>query len=397
VSPERNDLVGWQEADTETQAKEQSCFRCPGCQRGWTEDQRKAANINSRLIHKGQELTESGEIVGSVPAGSTLGFRWSAVNNLLIKSGSYGVDEWKASRADDEDNAEKQMRQFVWCLPYVADKEDVVSLSIDTIQRRQHDLGQGVYPDGTQHITIGMDSGKYRSWYVEVAWTADGRAYVVNYGQLDVPTNQLGLESALLVTLNEFADQCSSNSRPPDAVWYDASYEPEIHYRFQRESTAEMFQPVQGYGVAQRSGTYNHPPKRTSQHIWLGEQMMCVRDMVRNIKRVDLNADYWKEQAHKSLVGPVDRKGSATLFQAPGVEHLMFARHMMAEKKQQEFIPEKGLVTKWLKIKKDNHYFDCLAYALAAGSRFGYSTVATEAKQQVSSVRFSDLARNKGI
>ena len=397
-TPEREHLRGWQNAETEDAAKSASGFVCPACEVLWTEDERRQANRESRLVHRGQEVTPDGVIMGEPAATSTLGFRWSAVNNLLLKSGSYGVDEWRASRAENEDNAEKEMRQFVWCLPYVPDREDTVSLSVDTICRRQHELAAGVYPEGTQHVTIGMDSGKYRSWWVELAWTEGHRAFITNYGQLDVPTNQLGLELATLATLHEFADQCQENHRPPDAVWFDSSYETETHYQFVRETTANMFQPIQGYGVGQRSGAYTHPMKRTATHIWVGEQMACVRDQNRGVKRVDLNADYWKEQAHKSLAGPLDRPGAVTLFSAPAVEHQTFSRHMLAEKKVQEFVKEKGLVTKWIPISKNNHYFDCLAYALAAGARFGHSLVAKKQSMATSSgVKFSEIARSKGI
>ncbi len=39
------------------------------------------------------------------------------MNNLFLSAGDLAADEWCASAPPDEENAEKEMRQFVWCLP----------------------------------------------------------------------------------------------------------------------------------------------------------------------------------------------------------------------------------------------------------------------------------------
>jgi hypothetical protein len=39
--------------------------------------------------------------------------RWSAVNNLFLTAGEIATDEWRASHTPDEENAEREMRQFV--------------------------------------------------------------------------------------------------------------------------------------------------------------------------------------------------------------------------------------------------------------------------------------------
>jgi hypothetical protein len=369
VSPERGDLVGWKEADTETQAKEQSYFRCPECQQGWTEDQRKAANINSRLIHKGQELTEAGEIVGNIPAGSTLGFRWSAVNNLLIKSGSYGVDEWKASRADDEDNAEKQMRQFVWCLPYVPPVEDAVDLVWDRIVSRQWTTPKSVQPDDTHHVTCGVDVGKHTSWYCLIAWNELGRGVVFDYGSLHVPSRDLGLSEGVKACLRNFRDAIEDEFGGPNLLWCDASYETETVYEIDRESP-KWFESVMGMGESQRlTGKYNAKRKRDKETPWIGTEMHGSYQPAKRLTLASVNSDYWKTETHKLLVTPVDSEQGLFLYHAPSIEHKDFAKHMTAEKRVEEYDSKnKKMVTRWEQVQRNNHLLDATYYAVAAES-----------------------------
>jgi len=114
VSPEREHLRGWQEAQSEEEAHEKAHFCCPACGKPWTEDQRREANAQGRLIHRGQRITPEGEIRGPHPPTRCLGFRWSAISNQLASSGDIGLDEWNAARAPNPDNSEKEILQFVF-------------------------------------------------------------------------------------------------------------------------------------------------------------------------------------------------------------------------------------------------------------------------------------------
>jgi hypothetical protein len=81
----------------------------------WTDDQRVAANRDCRLLYRGQQITDDGDITGKVAPTEALGFRWSAVNDLFVTAGDIvAADEWRAARSTDEENAEREMRQFLW-------------------------------------------------------------------------------------------------------------------------------------------------------------------------------------------------------------------------------------------------------------------------------------------
>jgi hypothetical protein len=67
------------------------------------------------------------------------------------------------------------------------------------------------------------------------------------------------------------------------------------------------------------------------------------------------------------LSTPIGQPGALTLYAAPPQEHLTFAHHLTAEKKVEEFVPGKNVVVKWQRVRKQNHWFDALYNACAAG------------------------------
>ena len=100
-------------------------------------------------------------MVGDLKQTETLGFRWSAVNNLFLESGEIAADEWRASRSADEESTEREMRQFVWCLPVLPSRWEETAIRAEEITHRVGRWPQGVVPPETQHLTAAIDLGKY--------------------------------------------------------------------------------------------------------------------------------------------------------------------------------------------------------------------------------------------
>ncbi len=70
---------------------------------------------------------------------------------------------------------------------------------------------------------------------------------------------------------------------------------------------------------------------------------------------------------HQRLSAPLDQPGAMTFFQATPQEHLSLAKHPTAEVKTEEFIPGRGVVIRWERLRKQNHLFDALNNSCAAG------------------------------
>ena len=51
------------------------------------------------------------------------------------------------------------------------------------------------------------------------------------------------------------------------------------------------------------------------------------------------------------------------------------AKHLTAERKTEEFVAGKGVLTKWERLNRNNHWFDALYNACAAGHGSGVRLV----------------------
>jgi len=70
-----------------------------------------------------------------------------------------------------------------------------------------------------------------------------------------------------------------------------------------------------------------------------------------------------------------------TLFRAQPQEHLALAKHLTAESKTEEFVAGKGVVVKWERLRRQNHWFDALYNACAAGHGCGVRLVQEQVPQ----------------
>ena len=64
-----------------------------------------------------------------------------------------------------------------------------------------------------------------------------------------------------------------------------------------------------------------------------------------------------------------------TFFSAQPQEHLALAKHRTAERKTEEFVAGKGVVARWERLRRQNHWFDALYNAGAAGHLCGVRLV----------------------
>ena len=375
VSPEREHLVQWREATSQMEARSSAAFACPACGEFWSHKDRLEANEGCRLVHAGQHIDAEGQTQGDPPQTDTLGFRWSGVNNLFLDAGEIAADEWRASRTPDEENAEREMRQFVWCLPVSPSKWEHTSLMVSELTARTRRLARGVVPGDATHLTAAVDIGKYLTHWVVVAWSTQATGHVVDYGRIEVASDSLGVEQAVLVSLREFRNMIkdgwpiegSTTVKAVDQAWIDAGYMTEVVYAFCREALTP-FRPAVGRGASQQHRQwYNRPTQTNSLVKHLGEGFHISWLPAEKLHLVEVNADHWKTWVHARLSSPLVSAGSMTFFEAGPHEHLSLAKHLTAETKTEEFVAGKGVVVKWERLRRQNHWFDALYNACAAG------------------------------
>ncbi len=396
VYPERSNLVGWESGQSDMEAGKLSSYFCPSCAEAWSEDDRHKANGNAKLVHRGQDIDEAGKVVGDIPTTDTLGFRWSAVNNMFTSANFVGKQEWKASRATDEVNAEKELRQFYWALPHLPTASESTPLEHhQLVTRMLSGHRQGIVPAWAKFLTLGADLGKYLCHWTLVAWGDTATGHVVDYGRLDVPTDDFGEEIALKKVLQELREHVNDgwfkhdgSCCVPDRVWIDAGWHGEVVYGFVRES-GQRFLPILGRSSIKAKRYFAGQKKSTGSVVaQQGEEYALATVPEEMCYRAEINADYWKSWLHKRLACPLESKdsggmtvetrGRLTLFEDDPRKHTSFAKHLTAEVEIESFEPGKGTIKAWTPIRDANHWLDSTYIACAAGHHCGVRLIQDE-------------------
>jgi phage terminase large subunit GpA-like protein len=387
VTPEREHFQGWQQATSELEAIRLAHFVCPACAHAISDAERREMNLRAKLVHRGQSIAADGTISGPLPDTLTLGFRWSAFNNLLWSSGTIGVKEWKAIRAEDNEAAERELVQFTWVIPHVPAAVDETPLDPSKLSQRMQDPGKGVVPEDTQALVCHVDIGKRVSYWMAMAWRADGRGHVVDYGKFDVAGDEMDIARAVLLALRDFREEViekgfsvenSDDRKIPAQVWIDARYKSQGIFAFCQES-GPRFKASMGCGVGpQYSRRYARPGKTNKKVRLVGEEYHVVWFAEERAWVVEVNADYWKSWGHRRLATPVlDEEGKAqpgamTLFYSTDRnQHLALSKHLTAEKEVEEFVQGIGLVRKWVRDSRSNHWLDTFYNCCAMGHFLG--------------------------
>ena len=380
VSPEREHLLGWQDAKTETEAATGAYWGCPSCGEAWAEADRTDANRASRVLHRGQTITEAGEVVGPLPETKTLGFRYSAVQNEFLLAEDHAVDEFKKDQDGDPENAERMLCQQVWALPYKPPEWEEAPLTVTGLLTRRAGLTLGILPADTTRMALGLDVHQHFIYYLLLAETAAGPIPLVDFGILDVHSDNLKTEAAILASLREFRDgrlatgwtvQVHGNQKQPDAVWSDSGWKPDPVFAFCRESNqaagSNCYLPILGRGESvYRSRRYERPTKTGTVVRYVGTGWHLSRVPARaNAWQVTLDSDANKIGVQTALALPEDTPGAIVLPNESRQRLQKLSHHLTSEKLVRKMEPGKGETWAWDKHGA-NHWLDAAAYAFAA-------------------------------
>ena len=147
-------------------------------------------------------------------------------------------------------------------------------------------------------------------------------------------------------------------------------------YAFCRKS-GETFRPAVGRGAVQRyrQQYYNRPTQTGSVVKCIGDGYHANFLPAENLYLVEVDADHWKSWVHQRLSTPMGGLGAMTFYHGGPQEHLAMAKHLTAETKTEQFVAGKGVVAKWERLRRQNHWLDAVYNACAAGHGVGVRLV----------------------
>lgn len=401
VNIEREHLLGWQAALSEGEAAENAYFVCPECGEKITEADRRVMNRyeNSKLVHKGQTIDRNGNIIGDEPKTRTLGFRWSAFENLLKKTSEFGRREWLATKAEDVVSSERRMRQFVWAIPSDPDIENLRPLIPSEMRQRKSDhIRRGICPKGSLFVTAGVDIGIHHCWATYIAWqrSADNprllKGYIIDYQNwkldkekyTDEEASTEGISFALHNYLNYYSAGFPIQGGGYLPLMYtgiDSGFATETIYAFCRGRNFADCIPVKGYGQSIRRPKYSKPNKTNSKVVYIGNNYHKSWVAGAGTFLLETDADYWKGQVQERLSVDVTNERALILFDSPNVdEHSRFVAHICSEHPVVKHTPTgDALVWTTENGSRANHWLDSTAYATMVGSYCNEILLASDA------------------
>jgi phage terminase large subunit GpA-like protein len=392
VTPEREHLRGWQEAASEFEAQQHGRFFCSACNQDWDETDRAAANRSGVLVHQDQYVDQAGEIQGPPPRTNTLGFRCSAVNNTFISAGNAALQEWKGSREENEENAERELCQWLWAIPHTPTQHAITPLTYHGLATRITKRRAKEVPADAEFVVVSADCGKWLIHWLAIAFSPGATPHLVDFGRVEVPSASLPVENALINALSQLDDELQQG-------WF-------------REGTGEVVQPrlntvdcrflkdevvafcrqhpqtwlaTQGFGEGRkRSKGYKKPKEVKKEILEIGVEYHLELDAARGATVMSVNADYWKTHLHERLATPlVDQDGkpnpgAMTFHHALPRDMMSLFKHLTAERKVRTVLPGIGQVDVWEVIRRANHWLDDAYNACAAGHYLGARLIETE-------------------
>lgn len=326
-------------------------------------------------------------IVGERPETFTLGYRWSAPDNMFSNAGIVGMEEWKKVNASiNEESDERKLRQFTWALPTDELNDATLTVSASAIRRRMGRLRRGMVPTDW-NVSAFLDLGKRVCHWAVVAGL--DRYQIVDTGVVEVPSGDRSTEEGIRIALWEFYDRVMEGwgepRQRPGIALVDSGKWSSVVYPFIREvsqmNTGVMWFATKGHGVSQsQAKVYLTPEKRNEIVRYIGDQYHLRLQEAHRIYLLHMDADTWKTRVHNALSTEMGEPGSLVLWSddTDATDVWTLSKHLTAERGVEKFDPKKGTVTVWERANANNHLLDC-TYGCFVGLH--YLRVVLEAKK----------------
>lgn len=370
IAPEREHLIGWQDARTEEEAREKSRFSCPNkhCGFVFTESKRKQLLQEAIVLHRGQTV-DGGKVIGPIPPTRHLSYRFTASTNMLADAGTIGVDEWKNARQQDRKSKaqkEREISQRFFAVP-----SDMFAYSIDpldgnALMLRSVGDGFGIVPEGYNALWGGVDVRKTAMhWFViasgenvgprMIAW---GEERVVQYTDLAEAFKQ----TAAVIQerfRRGFLVGDKQDRLPVTLTLMDSGYKDQEIYACC--DMDDFWLPLKAFGSGYlQDQKYKKPEKHGTVVRHIGDGF--------DVKYLDYrwvvhsNASDYKSKLHESLRTDISSVMGMTIAKTqPGLLRELIG-HLTSEVEKVDQESGEG-ITYWVETSSNNHLLDAASYA----------------------------------
>jgi hypothetical protein len=394
IAPEREHLVGWQDARTSEEARDKTVFSCPVCGVLIPEAKRKHLLREAKALHYGQTV-ENGVVLGpdGLPASEhpptrALSYRITASTNMFADAGTIGVKEWAAKHETSPVRRRQlvvSLRQQYYAEAVDASEFELTQLDGGKLSRRVAESDISVLPARTKHVFVGVDVRKSQVHWVALAILDCGQPIMFDWSEepilQDIENNQ-AIQGKIRELQGRFRDGWRSEDgsvwRSADFVMIDANWKTTVI----KEVVAldSLWMPLQGKPKVKPPSKqeisdlrldekekpvfmlpeYVRPKSGGTAIRFIGEYFHLQIEHDGHI--IYLDANYWKARLHESLMLPLDDPMAMKIANASQAQRDLLIAHLMSEREIAENVNGQS-VLRFLHNGQPNHLADAASYA----------------------------------
>ncbi len=343
----------WPEGSDAHDVKELVKMVCPVC--GVLIDQsfKDDMNAEGRYVAPGQTITADGEVHGEPPASDTASFWVSGLMSAWRSWGDRAQAFVRAVRSGDPDRIQAVINTGFGEL-YTLKGE---APEIEVVKSLRQPYKSGDLPsDDVRKIFLTVDVQKNGLYYVVRGWGPELESWKIESGFLAGPTDG----DLVWSDLEEFKDE-HYNGLPIDRCFIDSGYRTQFVYAFCRKHKRWAF-PTKG------RDTIDATPLQKSK---LDIAKNTGRRLAGGLMIYHVNTDYFKRWVHERIERDPELPGG---FHLPEDASDDYCKQLISEART---VKPSGKVV-WVKIYRDNHYFDCEVMQVAAAYSLGLQSVRAE-------------------
>jgi hypothetical protein len=280
--------------------------------------------------------------------------------------------------------------------PDPQEEPETIGLTAGKVASRISGFLQCEMPPDTEFVTIGCDIGKYYSHWAKIAWHGNAVGNVVDYGVIETPsmttaTDSKAVMAALLPALMDWRTDMIAEGRL-DFCLVDSGDYTDAVYEFIRTVGGTPFAAAKGWDGGRFSVGKNGTDRRVFTEAY-AHHLPAEKLWLYNV-----NTEHWKQWVHERFATKTfddDQRwndGTLSLYAAPDdrKRHNSISHHIVAEERRDQFVPDKGLVRKWIVKNRNNHYLDAVALACAAAGCLGVRVIPRVASPTMPRVSSAD-------
>jgi len=340
-------------------AEETARYKCAHCESLWTDHERRVALKTPLLVHKTQEVDETGTVIGDEPRTKTFGFHFNVLYSPMQSIGKTAAQQWEADASEYKEK-KKAMVQSKWAMPWSEDTGPDLTCSFSFLNTRAKgsQTRMGKVPEWADYILMEVDVQKrWLYWHCE-AYKHDGTSKVIEYGITDIvdesdraivkaldQTNDIAMEGWQIENDQETLVQ-------PRLCMLDTGYRYDVLAGWLKHHT--------GWVGVKGTGRGNRVRMTGKKAIFSIPGILTVRpqDDGNRIWFIDVDAT-------KSIVHDRYFLGD----EQPGYTDIpadVTRGYLMSITAEQRVPDPKGDGFVWEKVRRRNDYLDCRSYGVAA-------------------------------